>query len=113
MTDEPTVKKKKSLFRPVNIVAGIIVIIGIIATVIRFSKGLGAATNLSDYNPWGIWIWFKLVGISLAGAGYVTCAAAYVFGMKKYHSAVRPAVLIGLLGYSLFVVSLVWPSFFQ
>ena len=108
MTDELTVERKKSLFTPANTVFGIIVVAGLIATVIRFTKGLSAVTNLTSYYPWGIWIWFKLVAVSLAGAGYVTCAAAYVFGMKKYHSAVRPAVLIGLLGYSLFTVSLVF-----
>ncbi len=107
MTDELTVEKKKALFRPANIVFGILVIIGSIATIIRFSSGLGSVSNLTHYNPWGIWIWFKLVAVSLAGAGYVTCAAAYIFGMKRYHSAVRTAVLIGLLGYTLFGVSLV------
>lgn len=108
MTDELTVKKKKPLFRPANIIFAIIVIVGSYATFIRFSKGLSSVTNLSAYNPWGIWIWFKLVIVSLAGAGYVTCGAAYVFGLKRYHSVVRPAVLIGLLGYSLFAVSLVF-----
>jgi hypothetical protein len=30
---------------------------------------LGATTNLSDYNPWGLWIGFDLlVGVALARA---------------------------------------------
>ncbi|MBU2513716.1 polysulfide reductase NrfD [bacterium] len=108
MTEQPIVEKKISLLTPANIITGIILVLGAIATVIRFGKGLGAVTALSAYNPWGIWIWFKLVAIALAGAGYVTCGAAYIFGMKRYHSAVRPAVLIGLLGYTLFAVSLIY-----
>jgi Ni/Fe-hydrogenase subunit HybB-like protein len=46
----------KSFLTPFNVIAGIIVILGLIVTVLRFTGGLGAVTNLSDYNPWGIWI---------------------------------------------------------
>jgi Ni/Fe-hydrogenase subunit HybB-like protein len=98
---------RKSFLTPFDIVAGIIVIMGLIITVLRFTGGLGAVTNLSDYNPWGIWIGFDLLtGVALAAGGFVTSAAVYVFGMKKYHSAVRPAVLTGFLGYALVVVAL-------
>jgi Ni/Fe-hydrogenase subunit HybB-like protein len=97
----------KSYLTPFNIIAGIIVLIGLVITALRFTKGLGAVTNLSDYNPWGIWIGFDLlVGVALAAGGFVTSAAVYIFGMKKYHSAVRPAILTGFLGYALVVVAL-------
>ncbi|MBW2469307.1 MAG: polysulfide reductase NrfD, partial [Deltaproteobacteria bacterium] len=97
----------KPLFTPFNVIAGIIVVLGLIVTVIRFTSGLDAVTNLSDYNPWGIWIGFDLlVGVALAAGGYVTSAAVYLFGMKKYHSAVRPAILTGFLGYALVVIAL-------
>ena len=97
----------KSYFTPFNVIAGIIVIIGLFITALRFTKGLGAVTNLSDYNPWGIWIGFDLlVGVALAAGGYVTSAAVYIFGMKRYHSAVRPAILTGFLGYALVVIAL-------
>jgi len=84
------------------VVSGAIIIIGIVLTILRFAMGLGAVTNLSNDNPWGLWIAFDLlVGVALAAGGYVTSAAVYLFGMKKYHSAVRPAVLTGFLGYSM------------
>ncbi len=106
MSDEATTTGK-SYFTPFNIIAGIIVIIGLIVTVLRFTQGLGAVTNLSDYNPWGIWIGFDLlVGVALAAGGFVTSSAVYIFGMKKYHSAVRPAILTGFLGYAMVVVAL-------
>jgi Ni/Fe-hydrogenase subunit HybB-like protein len=106
MSDK-TVKDVKTLFTPFNVVCGSIIIIGIIITILRFTKGLGTVTNLSDDNPWGLWIGFDLlVGVALAAGGYVTSAAVYLFGMKKYHSAVRPAVLTGFLGYSLVVFAL-------
>ncbi|MDJ0911968.1 MAG: Ni/Fe-hydrogenase cytochrome b subunit [Desulfobacterales bacterium] len=98
---------KQSLFTPFNVVAGLIVVLGLIVTGLRFTKGLGTVTNLSDYNPWGIWIGFDLlVGVALAAGGYVTSAAVYIFGFKKYHSAVRPAILTGFLGYALVVLAL-------
>ena len=97
----------KTFLSPLGIVAGIIVVLGLIITVLRFTGGLAAVTNLSDYNPWGIWIGFDLLtGVALAAGGFVTSAAVYIFGMKKYYSAVRPAVLTGFLGYALVVVAL-------
>ncbi len=104
---EKAAAASKSFFTPFNVVAGIIVIIGLILTALRFTGGLAAVTNLSDYNPWGIWIGFDLlVGVALAAGGFVTSAAVYLFGMKRYHSAVRPAILTGFLGYALVVLAL-------
>jgi len=98
---------QKPALTPFNVVAGIIVVIGIVITGIRFTQGLAATTNLSDYNPWGIWIGFDLlVGVALAAGGYVTSAACYLFGLKRFHSAVRPAILTGFLGYALVVFAL-------
>lgn len=104
---ESTAIAKKPVFTPFNLVAGIIVAIGLLITVLRFTGGLAAVTNLSDDNPWGIWIGFDLLcGVALAAGGYVTSAAVYIFGLKRYHSAVRPAILTGFLGYALVVFAL-------
>jgi len=104
---EPKFTIQKPALTPFNVVAGIIVVIGIVITGIRFTQGLAATTNLSDYNPWGIWIGFDLlVGVALAAGGYVTSAACYLFGLKRFHSAVRPAILTGFLGYALVVFAL-------
>ncbi len=97
----------KPVMSPFTIVAGIVLILGALVTVLRFTGGLAATTNLSDYNPWGLWIGFDLlVGVALAAGGFVTSAAVYIFGMKRYHSAVRPAILTGFLGYALVVFAL-------
>ncbi len=106
MSDKSAMEVKTWL-TPFNIVSGSIIVVGIVITILRFTMGLGAVTNLSNDNPWGLWIGFDLlVGVALAAGGYVTSAAVYLFGMKKYHSAVRPAVLTGFLGYSLVVFAL-------
>jgi Ni/Fe-hydrogenase subunit HybB-like protein len=97
----------KSWITPFNIIAGIIVVMGIYLTYLRFTGGLARVTNLSDHYPWGFWISFDLLtGVALAAGGFVTSAAVYIFGMKRYHSAVRPAILTGFLGYALVVLAL-------
>ncbi|MFZ3047646.1 MAG: hypothetical protein WA151_17175 [Desulfatirhabdiaceae bacterium] len=104
---ETTLSVNKSYLTPFNLVAGVIVLIGLVITVLRFTGGLAAVTNLTDDNPWGIWIGFDLLcGVALAAGGYVTSAAVYIFGLKRYHSAVRPAILTGFLGYALVVFAL-------
>ena len=102
-----TAAERKSIFSLFNLIALIVLGVGVYITYLRFTGGLAAVTNLSDYNPWGIWISFDLLcGVALAAGGYVTSSAVYLFGMKKYHSAVRPAILTGFLGYALVVLAL-------
>ncbi|MBU2627607.1 MAG: hypothetical protein KKE61_03230, partial [Proteobacteria bacterium] len=106
MGPEKTIAQKQ-LLTPFNVVAGIIIFVGLIITILRFTKGIGAVTNLDNNNPWGLWIGFDLLcGVSLAAGGYVTSSACYIFGLKKYHSAVRPAILTAFLGYALVVFAL-------
>jgi len=106
MALEKTISKKQ-VFTPFNVVAGIIILAGMIITIIRFTKGIGADTNLDNNNPWGLWIGFDLLcGVALAAGGYVTSSACYIFGLKKYHSAVRPAILTAFLGYAMVVFAL-------
>ena len=102
-----TTAERKSIFSLFNLIALIVLGMGVYITYLRFTGGLAAVTNLSDYNPWGLWISFDLLcGVALAAGGYVTSSAVYLFGMKKYHSAVRPAILTGFLGYALVVLAL-------
>lgn len=97
----------RSLVTPLNFVAGAILVIGIPTIVYRFVFGLGAATNLSQTNPWGLWIGFDvLAGVALAAGGYVLACAVYLFGLREYHPVVRPAILTGFLGYFFVVVGL-------
>lgn len=102
-----TITSPRRYLTPFNVVTGIVVLVGLVITVLRFTEGLGAVTNLSNYYPWGLWISFDLlVGVALAAGGYVTSAAVYIFGLKRYQTAVRPAILTGFLGYALVVLAL-------
>lgn len=80
----------------------VILILAAYATFIRFFYGLGAATNLSDEFPWGIWIGFDvLCGVMLAAGGFTLMAAIHIFNIKRFRPVVRPAVLTAFLGYLL------------
>ena len=94
---------------PGNILTWIILTVGLIITIIRFTQGIGSVTNLDDNQPWGLWIGFDLLcGVCLAAGGYFTTVACYVMGMKHFHSAVRPAVTTAFLGYGFVVVALLY-----
>ena len=41
---------------PFNLISIPVMILGAALLVIRFAKGLGAITNLSQDFPWGLWI---------------------------------------------------------
>jgi Ni/Fe-hydrogenase subunit HybB-like protein len=88
---------------------GVILAAGAVVTVLRYWKGLGYVTNLSDRFPWGLWIGFDvLCGVALAAGGFAITAAVYVFNLKRYQPIVRPTVLTAFLGYSLVAVGLMY-----
>jgi c(7)-type cytochrome triheme protein len=82
---------------------------GLYATFVRFTKGLGASTNLSAQFPWGIWIGFDvLCGVALAAGGFTLSAVVYIFHIEKYRPIIRPTILTAFLGYSLVIVGLMF-----
>ena len=92
-----------------RVVFAIIMIAGAWATVLRFTGGLGAVTNLSDRFPWGLWVGFDvLCGVGLAAGGFTLVAAVHIFNIERYRPIVRPAVLTAFLGYQLVVVALLF-----
>jgi Ni/Fe-hydrogenase subunit HybB-like protein len=94
---------------PFNVIAGIILLVGIPVCIYRFVGGLGAVTNLTDDNPFGLWIAFDvLTGVALAAGGYTIGFAVYIFRLKEYHSIIRPAILTAFLGYFLVAIGLVF-----
>jgi Ni/Fe-hydrogenase subunit HybB-like protein len=92
-----------------NVFAALVFLVGIYLTYLRFTGGLAAVTHLDNNNAWGFWIGLDLLcGVALAAGGYTTAAAVEIFGMKKYHAALRPAILTGFLGYSMVVLALIY-----
>src|SRR3972149_9302509 len=97
----------KGLVTPFNVVAGAIIVAGLVFLVLRFAQGLGAVTSASQDQPWGLFLaWGLFSGVPLSATGFVLGTAVYVFGLKQYHPVVKNAVLVGLLGYLFAVIFL-------
>ena len=93
-------RPKGKLLTPFNIITTPIILLGGVLVFIRFWKGLGSITNLSQEVPWGIWIGFDVVtGVAFAGGAYVLTFLVYILGIKKYKPIVRATVLNGFLAY--------------
>lgn len=93
-------RPKGKWLTPFNIISIPVIILGVILIVIRFWKGIGAVTNLTQDVPWGLWIGFDVVtGVAFAGGAYVITFMVYILNMKKYRSIVRVTVLNGFLAY--------------
>lgn len=90
----------RGLITPFNVVAALILAIGLPFIVLRFAQGLGAVTSGSNVQPWGLFLaWGLFSGVPLSASGFIMGTAVYVFGLRKYHPVVNNAVLIGFLGY--------------
>jgi len=98
----------KSLLTWQNLLLAFIILPGLYLLGYRFYAGLGATTNLTQQQPWGIWIGFDMMtGIALAAGGFTVGAAVEIFNLKKFHAIERPAILTGFLGYLMAVFGLI------
>jgi Ni/Fe-hydrogenase subunit HybB-like protein len=87
----------------------VLLIAGAYATYVRFFHGLGAATNLSDQFPWGLWVGFDVMcGVMLAAGGFTLTAAVEIFKIKRFQAIVRPTILTAFLGYLLVCAALMY-----
>lgn len=83
----------------------ILILSGLAAGVLVFYQGLWI-TNLSDFVPWGLWISIDLSSIALSAGAFLLSAAVYLLGIKELKPVARTAVFIGLLGYSMALMTL-------
>lgn len=97
----------RSLMTPFNMVAALILSVGLPLIVYRFIMGLASVTDASQDYPWGLLLgWGLFTGVPLSATGFVMATAYYIFGFKRYHSLVRLGVLTGFLGYLFAVIYL-------
>lgn len=77
-------------------------LIGFALIVVRYVKGIGAVTNLSDGYPWGIWITYDVAtGTAIACGGYAVAILVYIRNNMRYHPLIRSAILTSMFGYGL------------
>jgi Ni/Fe-hydrogenase subunit HybB-like protein len=100
---ETTLPEKKSGISPGYIawlaLIGILILIGLVSAVMVFWKGL-VLTNMSDTVPWGLWITIDLSSIALGAGAFTLSAIVYVFGLETFRPILRLSVLVGFIGYT-------------
>lgn len=88
---------------------GVVLAAFLYVTFLRFARGLGAVTNLSDAFPWGVWIGFDILcGVGLAAGAFTLMATVHLFHLEKFEPIVRPTVLTGFLGYVFVSIALLF-----
>ncbi len=98
---------RRGLLTPGTLTLACVVLCGLAAGAYRFIFGLGAATNLTNQYPWGLWIGVDVAsGIALSAGGFTSAAVAHLFHRRKYEALVRPALLTAMLGYTFAVIGL-------
>jgi Ni/Fe-hydrogenase subunit HybB-like protein len=80
-------------------------VLGLVGAGIVFAKGL-IVTNLTDLVPWGLWITIDLSAIALSAGAFSLCAGVYLLGLEQYKPLAKTATYIGLIGYSMAVMTL-------
>ncbi|HVP42598.1 MAG TPA: NrfD/PsrC family molybdoenzyme membrane anchor subunit [Terriglobales bacterium] len=92
-----TITNKITMWR---VLVALIFASGLWATYLRFVKGFAVATNMSNAQPWGIWVGLAtLGGVGLSAGGFAIAGGVYLLGMERYRPLARCAVLIAFLGY--------------
>lgn len=68
---------------------------------VRFATGIGTIANINNAYPWGWWVGYGIMTMIAIGAvGFTMTALVEILGVHRYHSFLRPAVLMGLLCYT-------------
>ncbi len=92
---------------PFNVVTAAILVASVAILAVRYARGLGSVTNLSQSVPWGLWIGFDVVtGVAFAGGAYVITFLVYILNVEKYRPILRVTVLNGFLAYAFYTGAL-------
>ncbi len=103
----PNIRLPKITFWRVVVV--LIFLLGAYAAYARFFLGFQQSTNLTDSQPWGLWVGLgTLCGVGLSAGGFALAAAVYLLGFDRYRPVVRAAVLLSFLGYLSVIVGMMY-----
>jgi Ni/Fe-hydrogenase subunit HybB-like protein len=90
-------------------VVAVIFAAGLYAAYARFFLGFHQSTNLTDAQPWGLWVGLgTLCGVGISAGGFAIAAAVYLLGFERYRQVVRAAVLLSFLGYLSVIVGMMY-----
>jgi len=92
-----------------RVIVALIFVAGAYATYARFALGFAASTNLTDPQPWGLWVGLgTLCGVGLSAGGFAIAAAVYLLGFERYRPLLRTAVTVSFLGYLSVMVGMMY-----
>src|SRR2546421_4130792 len=92
-----------------RVLVALIFAAGLYATYSRFLQGFHASTNLTDPQPWGLWVGLgTLCGVGLSAGGFGIAAAVYLLGFERYRPVLRTAVLGSFLGYMTVIAGMMY-----
>jgi Ni/Fe-hydrogenase subunit HybB-like protein len=97
----------------------LLVLIAVVLLAFRFIYGLGAATNLNNGYPWGLWVVVDIHITAAIGCGaYVLAVILYIANNREFHTLLRPALVGSTFAYTLanlaaFVDIGRWWNFYQ
>ena len=78
-----------------------VMLVGAIYAFVRFATGIGTIANINNAYPWGWWVGYGIMTmIAVGGVGFTITALVEILGVHRYHSFVRPAVLMAFLCYA-------------
>ena len=77
-----------------------IMAVAVVITAVRFAAGIGSVANINNAYPWGWWVGYGIMTmIAIGGVGFTITGLVEVLGGHRYHSLLRPAVLMAFLCY--------------
>jgi len=80
----------------------LLVLIALGLLLFRFMYGLGAATNLNNGYPWGLWVVLDIhITAAIGCGGYVLAVVIYVMNKGEFHTLIRPALVGSTFAYTL------------
>lgn len=97
----------------------LLVLIALGLLLYRFIYGLGAATNLNNGYPWGLWVVLDIhITAAIGCGGYVLAIVIYAMNKAEFHTLIRPALVGSAFAYTLanlaaFVDIGRWWNFYQ
>mgnify|MGYP001253992886 CR=1 FL=1 len=78
-----------------------IVAVAAVIGFVRFATGIGTIANINNAYPWGWWVGYGIMTmIAIGGVGFTITLLVEIFGVHRYHSFLRPAVLMAFLCYA-------------
>jgi len=111
-TVKTSIEKTAPLFPRITFwrtVVALIFAAGLYSMYARFALGFQAATNLTDPQPWGLWVGLgTLCGVGLSAGGFAIAASVYLLGFERYRPILRTSVLISFLGYCTVCVGMLY-----